>query len=121
MAGTRYFSNELFEFLRDLMENNNRPWFQSNKDRYERHVKQAALGFIEDFAPHLRKISPHFVADPRPSLIASNGSSVSIVMMAGKRAMSRARRSVRAGVEGVSRIFQSGWKALKCSGTSGPR
>ncbi len=67
MAGQRYFSNELFKFLRELAENNNRPWFQSNKDRYERHIKDAALQFIADFAPHLRKISPHFVADPRPA------------------------------------------------------
>ncbi len=67
MAGQqRYFSNELFKFLHELTENNNRPWFQSNKDRYDRYVKEASLRFIEDFAPHLRKISPHFVADPRP-------------------------------------------------------
>jgi uncharacterized protein (TIGR02453 family) len=66
MSGDRYFSNELFKFLRDLAENNNRPWFQTNKDRYDRHIKEAALRFIEDFAPHLKKISPHFVADPRP-------------------------------------------------------
>lgn len=66
MAGQRYFSSELFKFLRELEENNNKTWFQANKDRYERHIKAAALHFIEDFAPHLRKISPHFVADPRP-------------------------------------------------------
>ena len=66
MAGERYFSKELFKFLRELPENNNKAWFQSNKDRYDRHVKDAALHFIEDFAPYLRKISPHFVADPRP-------------------------------------------------------
>jgi hypothetical protein len=34
--------------------------------------------------------------------------------------MSRARTSVDGGVAGTSGIFQSGWKAEKCSGTSGP-
>jgi uncharacterized protein (TIGR02453 family) len=66
MAGQRYFSNELFKYLTDLAANNDRPWFQSNKDRYDRHIKEASLRFIENFAPHLRTISRHFVADPRP-------------------------------------------------------
>ncbi len=66
MPGERYFSNELFKFLRELKANNNRPWFNENKPRYERHVKDAALDFVRDFAPHLRKVSRHFVADPSP-------------------------------------------------------
>ncbi len=64
MAG--HFTNHTFRFLRDLAENNNRPWFQENKHRYEAHVKGAAIGFITDFQPHLRKVSKHFVADPSP-------------------------------------------------------
>ena len=60
------FDNELFEFLRQLRENNTREWFQDNKDRYEEHVKHPALQFISDFGPRLRKISPNFDADPRP-------------------------------------------------------
>ncbi len=66
MPKTRYFSRELFRFLEDLATHNDRPWFQKNKDRYERHFKDASLRFIEDFAPRLRSISEHFVADPSP-------------------------------------------------------
>jgi uncharacterized protein (TIGR02453 family) len=61
------FGPELFDFLRDLKANNDRTWFTAHKDRYEREVRNPALDFIEDFAPHLREISSHFVADPRPS------------------------------------------------------
>jgi uncharacterized protein (TIGR02453 family) len=64
---TRSFRPELFTFLKDLKANNDRAWFAANKDRYEEHVRGPALDFIEDFAPRLEKISPHFVADPRPS------------------------------------------------------
>ena len=64
MAG--YFTNSTFKFLRELGANNNRPWFQENKDRYEKHVKSASIEFITDFAPHLRRVSKHFVADPSP-------------------------------------------------------
>ncbi|MCG8470178.1 MAG: DUF2461 domain-containing protein [Gemmatimonadetes bacterium] len=65
MRGTRYFSNELFAFIKELKANNDKPWFEENKPRYEEHIKRAATRFIEDFGPHLEKISPHFVADPR--------------------------------------------------------
>lgn len=61
-----YFTNQTFKFLADLKKHNDRAWFQSNKDRYEEHVKQPFLEFISDVGPQLRKISPHVVADPRP-------------------------------------------------------
>ena len=61
----RHFGSELFEFLLDLRANNDREWFQANRGRYERHVKEPLLGFIEDFEPYLHSISEHFVADAR--------------------------------------------------------
>ena len=63
---SNYFEPALFDFLRDLKQNNNREWFQKNKHIYESKVKQPLLEFIADFAPHLHKIHPRFVADPRP-------------------------------------------------------
>ena len=65
MASNSYFTASTLSFLKDLGANNDRAWFAANKDRYERHVKEPALRFINDFAPHLAKISPHFRADPR--------------------------------------------------------
>jgi uncharacterized protein (TIGR02453 family) len=66
-TSSRSFGPELFRFLKDLKANNDRAWFAENKERYEREVREPALAFVEDFAPHLYEISPHFVADPRPS------------------------------------------------------
>jgi uncharacterized protein (TIGR02453 family) len=67
MVATRSsFEPALFDFLRDLRQNNRREWFQANKERYEEHLKDPALQFISDFGPELAKISPHFAADPRP-------------------------------------------------------
>jgi len=66
-TSTRSFGPELFRFLVDLKANNDRDWFNANKDRYEEHVRGPTLDFVADFAPHLEQISPHFVADPRPS------------------------------------------------------
>ncbi len=62
----RHFGPELFCFLEDLKANNSREWFQANKDRYVRDVKEPAQAFIADFGPYLTKVSPHFRSDPRP-------------------------------------------------------
>jgi uncharacterized protein (TIGR02453 family) len=65
-TATRAFSPALFTFLRQLKANNDREWFTANKARYEEVIKEPALDFIAGFAPLLHRISPHFVADPRP-------------------------------------------------------
>jgi len=62
-----YFTLEVFAFLRELRKHNDRDWFAENKSRYEQRVREPILRFVGDFGPRLAKISPHFVADPRPS------------------------------------------------------
>jgi uncharacterized protein (TIGR02453 family) len=66
MASAAYFSPELFGFLRELRDNNDRAWFTANKPRYEEHIRGPFLGFIAELAPRLAKISRQIVADPRP-------------------------------------------------------
>jgi uncharacterized protein (TIGR02453 family) len=56
---------ELFDFLRELRQNNNRNWFEANKSRYENDVKQPMFDFIEAFGDRLPTISPHYTAIPR--------------------------------------------------------
>jgi len=59
------FTPALFDFLRELKRNNNRDWFQANKSRYEKDVKDPLLVFIADFADRVPEISPHIAAIPR--------------------------------------------------------
>lgn len=66
MSNTDHLGPELLRFLKQLKQNNNREWFQENKQRYIRELRDPLIPFIEAFGPRLRKISPHFVADPRP-------------------------------------------------------
>ncbi len=56
------FPAETAQFLSELAENNQREWFKENKHRYERHVLEPALEFINAMNPRLEKISRHFVA-----------------------------------------------------------
>jgi len=62
----KFLGPELFDFLRELQENNNRDWFQAHKARYETDVKEPLLAMIAAFAEPLRSVSPHLRADPRP-------------------------------------------------------
>lgn len=59
------FRPELFSFLRDLADHNDRAWFKANQDRYDSAVKEPALEFIEAFRPLLASVSPHFEANAR--------------------------------------------------------
>lgn len=61
----QYFTPKLFAFLRDLEKNNDRVWFKTNQEEYERYIREPALDFINDFSAPLNKISPHFVTDSR--------------------------------------------------------
>lgn len=56
------FQSTLFEFLEQLADNNNRPWFQENKPRYECEVLEPAMAFIRAFQSRLKRISPYFLA-----------------------------------------------------------
>ena len=84
----REFDPELFEFLVDLEQHNDRDWFAENKGRYEAHVLEPALAFIEDFAPRLEQLSPHFRADPRTTAARCSGSTAT-------RGSPRTRRRTR--------------------------
>jgi len=60
-----YFTPAVFTFLKEVDQNNNKPWWDENKDRYIRVIKDPAKEFIVDFEPRLHVLSDHFVADTR--------------------------------------------------------
>jgi uncharacterized protein (TIGR02453 family) len=65
MPRQTYFTPAVFKFLHELEDNNNRPWFEANKDRYINLIREPAKEFIADFSPRLTNISDHFIADTR--------------------------------------------------------
>jgi uncharacterized protein (TIGR02453 family) len=67
MARKPHFTSALFTFLSELRLHNDREWFERNKERYLRDVRDPMLRFIADFGPVLKKIAPCLVADPRPA------------------------------------------------------
>ena len=67
MASKRYrgFDRNTIAFLEELAANNNREWFTENKPRYEEHVLDVALRFIQSMQEPLAEIAPHFTAVPQ--------------------------------------------------------
>ncbi|MEJ2308335.1 MAG: DUF2461 domain-containing protein [Gammaproteobacteria bacterium] len=65
------FPDDLYPFLRELAQNNNRAWFQANKPRYRDAILEPGMAFIEAIGERLREVSPHFRAIAR-----SNGGSM---------------------------------------------
>lgn len=60
-----HFRSGLFEFLTELKANNNREWFNANKQRYVDQVEEPMLRFIADVGGQMKRVSRSFVADPR--------------------------------------------------------
>lgn len=67
MTTSRYqaFKPETFKFLGELVNNNNRDWFNENKSRYEEDVLDVALRFIQSMQKPLEDIAPNFTAIPK--------------------------------------------------------
>jgi uncharacterized protein (TIGR02453 family) len=58
---------DFFTFFKELTKNNERPWFEANKQRYKDVVIAPLCDFMEAMAPRVAKISKHIVVDPRPN------------------------------------------------------
>ncbi|MCS7086715.1 MAG: DUF2461 domain-containing protein [Bacteroidia bacterium] len=55
-----YFDADLLRFFRELAQNNEKPWFEANKERYLRSVKQPFERFVMDFQRRVLELDPGF-------------------------------------------------------------
>jgi uncharacterized protein (TIGR02453 family) len=60
------FPADFFCFFEQLRKNNNRDWFNTNKDRFQQSVLEPMSAFIRDIQPRLAAISKYYIADPKP-------------------------------------------------------
>src|SRR5262245_48078909 len=66
MPKATFFGPEFLAFLTQLARNNNREWFQANKDSFESELRDPMLTFMAALAPRLHQFAPSFVVDPAP-------------------------------------------------------
>jgi uncharacterized protein (TIGR02453 family) len=60
------FPEDFHAFFRELVANNDRDWFQANKDRFKASVQAPLLAFIGAMDVPLGRIADCFIADARP-------------------------------------------------------
>ena len=56
------FSQEALDFLNDIRFNNNQTFYEANKARYERYVKQPMRELSDELAPVVQLIDPKLVS-----------------------------------------------------------
>jgi len=59
------FSSESFAFFQDLSRNNNKGWFDQNRERYEKHVSGAFRALLETLTPFVLKLNSQFETSGR--------------------------------------------------------
>ena len=50
-----YFSQDYIDFFKELVRNNNREWFQENKKRYTKNVREPFVSFVDELIKALEE------------------------------------------------------------------
>lgn len=53
-----FFNSDFLQFFRELAPNNNKDWFDANRKRYEKHVKEPFRVFTETLLHELKQMDP---------------------------------------------------------------
>ena len=61
----RFFSKESIDFLEEISENNNKPWFESNRHRYESLILEPSRLFVQEMGEELQVLVPQINAIPK--------------------------------------------------------
>jgi uncharacterized protein DUF2461 len=59
------FSAKLFQFLSELAENNNKPWFDEHRREYEAEVLGPIKAFVAELGPILHMLNEDIETEPR--------------------------------------------------------
>ena len=67
-----YFTPDFIEFFKELAPNNHKEWFDQNRARYEKVVKEPFKAFVGDLALHLTRHKPLLELDPKTLIFRIN-------------------------------------------------
>ena len=67
-----YFRKDFIDFFKELAANNNKEWFDTNRKRYEREVKEPFSNFIGDLIEAVKKIDSKVDIEPKDAIFRIN-------------------------------------------------
>jgi uncharacterized protein (TIGR02453 family) len=65
IGGKKSFPLNTLEFLKKLSKNNNKEWFEENRELFNSDLLQPALQFVVDLGEKLKTIAPDIIAVPK--------------------------------------------------------
>ena len=68
----QYFSSEFNQFFKELAANNHKEWFDANRKRYEKHVKEPFKTFVWDFIQEVSKYDPELMNESKDVIFRIN-------------------------------------------------
>lgn len=67
-----YFDADFLEFFRELDQNNNKKWFDKNRKRYLKTIKDPFREFVQELILRLQKEDPALFTNPKESIFRIN-------------------------------------------------
>jgi uncharacterized protein (TIGR02453 family) len=67
-----YFEKDFFDFFKELAANNNKEWFDANRDRYKKSVKEPFDKFVQDLINEVKKIDKKVDIAPKDAIFRIN-------------------------------------------------
>lgn len=68
----KYFTPNFLDFFKELAANNNKDWFDANRKRYEKTVKDPFKKFVEDLIAATRKLDPAINIEAKDAIFRIN-------------------------------------------------
>ncbi len=67
-----FFTSDFNEFFKELAANNNKDWFDVNRKRYDKSVKEPFKSFVEELISRLRQLEPTWDVTPNQCIFRIN-------------------------------------------------
>jgi len=66
------YSRDIYKFFADLSKNNNKEWFDNNRNFYDNEIKNKSKELINDLSAEFKKLNVPYLADSKISLFRIN-------------------------------------------------
>jgi uncharacterized protein (TIGR02453 family) len=67
-----YFSKDFVKFFEELEKNNHKEWFDENRKRYEKELKEPFKAFVGDLILSIQKFDPEIMIKPKDAIFRIN-------------------------------------------------
>jgi hypothetical protein len=67
-----YFSSDFVKFFEELEKNNHKEWFDENRKRYEKEIKNPFKALVSDLILAIQKFDPEIMIKPKDAIFRIN-------------------------------------------------